>query len=136
MAKITKFNNGTVFYDAFGGKLGQGEVEYAGDAFDRSSVYACSASAIDDTLSATNCATNAVLTINADGIAYAKASTDKYNSSLATMDCVTSISNDVTTITEELEALKAQIAELSQIKIKTNNFRKGLKTLNYQREVE
>ena len=134
MAKITKFNDGTVFYDAFGGKLGQGEVEYAGDAFDRGSVYAYSASA--NTVSAANCATDAVLTINADGIAYAKASADTYNSHLATLDCVNSISNDVTTISDELKALKARIEELSQINIKTNNFRKGLKTLNYQREVE
>ena len=136
MAKLTKFNDGTVFYDAFGGKLGQGEVEYAGDAFDRSSVYACSASAIDNTVSASNCALDSVLTINSNGIAYAKASADTYNSNLATLDCVNSISNDVTTINDELKVLRAKIEELSQINIKTNNFRKGLKTLNYQREVE
>ena len=132
MAKLTKFNDGTVFYDAFGGKLGQGEIEYAGDAFERDSVYACSA----NTVSASNCATGATFTINTDGIAYAKASTDTYNSNLVTVDCVNSISNDVTTINDELKVLRARIEELSQINIKTNNFRKGLKTLNYQREVE
>lgn len=132
MAKVTKFNDGTVFYDAFGGKLGQGEIEYAGDAFERDSVYACST----NTVSASNCALDSVLTINADEIAYAKASTDTYNSHLATLDCVTSINNDVATINDELKVLRARIEELSQINIKTNNFRKGLKTLNYQREVE
>ena len=132
MAKLTKFNDGTVFYDVFGGKLGQGEIEYAGDTFNRDSVYACS----DSTLSASNCALDSVLTINTNGIAYAKASTDTYNSNLATLDCVTSINNDVATINDELKVLKARIEELSQINIKTNNFRKGLKTLNYQKKVE
>ena len=145
MATIKKYNDGTVFYDAFGGKIGETivEKEWMGDSFNRDALM-CYATA--------DCATSA------DSTAYTISSKSKGSNSCsftATVDpsTFTSLKGDagtsgaifvdtdsLRTAIDELQircdVLQAQIDAAKERATCTTKLRSALKTLQYKSEVE
>lgn len=149
MATIKKYNDGTVFYDAFGGKLGETtiEEEWMGDSFNRDS--ACASFTVDgvdlslDTLKeltgyvTTNANNCCVLDSTAHADVYG-AVTKGTNGTCDSKLVVNDIAFDTTahSLKAELQALKAQIDALKKSMTATSKLRPALKTLQYKSEVE
>jgi hypothetical protein len=145
MATIKKYNDGTMFYDAFGGKIGETTVEeeWMGDSFNRDSsicAYKVNQDSCIDTLNeltgyVTASASNYGLASHADGYATVAKGVD------GTRDqkiVVNDIAFDTTThsLKAELRELKAQIDALKKSMTTTSKLRPALKTLQYKSEVE
>lgn len=145
MATIKKYNDGTAFYDAFGGKIGETTVveEWMGDSFNRDALM-CYATADCATSSAD---TTAHKTINSKGSNTCSfiASIEPSNlvglrGSTGTSDAIHIDVNLLRTAIDELQIrcdmLQAQIDEAKERATYTTKLRPALKTLQYKSEVE
>lgn len=144
MATIKKYNDGTVFYDAFGGKIGETtiEEEWMGDSFNRDALM-CYATA-DGAISTDSTAYN---TINSKGSNTCSfiASIEPSNvvglrGSTGTSDTIHTDVNLLRTAIDELQRrcdmLQAQIDAAKERATYTTKLRPALKTLQYKSEVE
>lgn len=148
MATIKKYNDGTMFYDAFGGKIGETTVEeeWMGDSFNRDSsicAYKVNQDSCIDTLneltgyvtaSASNCYA-AGSASHADGYGLTvKGTMGTYDPKLVVND----IAFDTTAhnLKAELQEIRAQIDALKKSMTTTSKLRSALKTLQYKSEVE
>ncbi len=144
MATIKKYNDGTVFYDAFGGKIGETTVEqeWMGDSFNRDALM-CYATA--------DCATSADNTgytiINGKGSDTCSFRAAVDSSNFASLMGDTGISSVMSvdidplrTAIDELQIrcdmLQAQIDAAKERATCTTKLRPALKTLQYKSEVE
>ena len=148
MATIKKYNDGTMFYDAFGGKIGETTVveeEWMGDSFNRDSICAYKVNG-DNCLDTLNELTGYVTTSASNCYAAGSAShADGYGlavkGTMGTCDpklVVNDIAFDTTahSLKAELRELKAQIDALKKSMTATSKLRPALKTLQYKSEVE
>lgn len=148
MATLKKYNDGTTFYDAFGGKIGETirEEEWMGDSFNRDSICASYQLATKADLAdlhdltgyITTSASNycdSGLTAHASGYGTAcKGTMSAQDQTLVVND----IAFDTTThgLKAELQEIRAQIDALKKSMTATSKLRPALKTLQYKSEVE
>lgn len=143
MATIKKYSDGTVFYDAFGGKIGETTVEeeWMGDSFNRDSICAAYQANEDDCLNTINELTGYVtanasnccalgLTSHADGYGTTAKGVN------GTYDKLVAFETTTHSLKAELQELRAQIDALKKSMTATSKLRPALKTLQYKSEVE
>ncbi len=138
MAKLYRYEDGSAFYDAFGGTIGQvEEVEFRGDTFNRDALSCCIATAdIAKSISAEPATLSFTVkdcNWNSDALASLTGISDSN-----TVSCKTAA--DVNTVNDRFAELQKQIDELRdkvKVKVKVDSkLRNELHTLKYKREVE
>ena len=134
MAKLYTGANGS-FYDAFGGKLGETEEVWLGDSFERNNTIATAYCSYDNALACDSTALTAssVTKGTVDGVINKIALNGKnYTIGVDTFE----LESTVSTLTDRLSQLEAQINTLKKHQTVTSELRLALKTLQYKREVE
>ena len=144
MATIKKYNDGTVFYDAFGGKLGETTVEeeWMGDSFNRDALM-CYATAdcatvtdgtaykLIDSKGSNSCSFSAAV----DSSNFASLMGDTCTSSVMSID-IDSLRTAIDELQIRCDTLQAQIDAAKERATCTTKLRPALKTLQYKSEVE